>query len=255
MLRRSFAISVAGSALLLARSPICASARSLSLASGTPSSSDASFMRPPGLPRLRVVMDLDECMVHSVFPDETEYRQEEDRKQVQLRVAGVDTVAFMCEDGAKVRMHLRPGLHRFLQEVNSFCDLYVFTAALPVYARPGLKLIDANQKIFKKIWYRDSCQIIRKYGFYTKNLKMVFGPDYVPERTILIDNNVLSFYANPSNGIHVSSFYDQAEDTELLALIPFLRNLDPDTDVRPRLTFLFKIQESLHIALSEDALR
>jgi hypothetical protein len=39
---------------------------------------------------------------------------------------------------------------------------------------------------------------------------------------VLVDNNIFSFIPQPSNGIHVPSFYDSKEDNELDAVLQVL---------------------------------
>lgn len=110
------------------------------------------------LPRLRVVMDLDECMVS--------------RSGGPLRwkdpLPGIESVEYMPEndpndrheydsDSDKLSMLLRPGLRQFLEEVSSFADLYGFTAGIAQYARPAFGQLDPEKKYFQKIWYSESC--------------------------------------------------------------------------------------------------
>jgi CTD small phosphatase-like protein 2 len=52
-------------------------------------------------------------------------------------------------------------------------------------------------------------------------------------RVVLVDNNPLSFLPNPSNGILVSSFYDDPKDDTLEAVMELLHELDESDDVRP----------------------
>jgi NLI interacting factor-like phosphatase len=68
---------------------------------------------------------------------------------------------------------------------------------LDYYARPVFKLIDPKEEYFQKMWYIDRCTSDGK------NLSLVFGEDYIAERT---DN----FRPNPDNGIRIDRFYDQA---------------------------------------------
>ena len=64
----------------------------------------------------------------------------------------VQSVRLMCEDNSPVHIRIRPGLKKFLEEVSKInCEVYAFTAGLPVYARPVIKEIDPNGTIFKKV--------------------------------------------------------------------------------------------------------
>ncbi len=69
-------------------------------------------------------------------------------------------------------------------------------------------------------------------------------------RVVLVDNNPLSFLPNPSNGILVSSFYDDPKDDTLEAVMELLHELDGSDDVRPILDGKFGLKDAL-----EDVVR
>jgi CTD small phosphatase-like protein 2 len=64
-------------------------------------------------------------------------------------------------------------------------------------------------------------------------------------RVVLVDNNPLSFLPNPSNGILVSSFYDDPKDDTLEAVMELLHELDRSDDVRPILNDKFGLKDAL----------
>ena len=64
-------------------------------------------------------------------------------------------------------------------------------------------------------------------------------------RVVLVDNNPLSFLPNPSNGILVSSFYDDPKDDTLEAVMELLHELDDSEDVRPILDDRFGLKDAL----------
>ena len=64
-------------------------------------------------------------------------------------------------------------------------------------------------------------------------------------RVVLVDNNPLSFLPNPSNGILVSSFYDDPKDDTLEAVMELLHELDESDDVRPILDDRFGLKDAL----------
>jgi hypothetical protein len=64
-------------------------------------------------------------------------------------------------------------------------------------------------------------------------------------RVVLVDNNPLSFIPNPSNGILVSSFYDDPKDDTLEAVMELLYELDEYNDVRPILDDKFGLKDAL----------
>lgn len=218
--------------------------------------------QPTEVAPLRVIMDIDECMVHAhMFGDDIDVsksvrkspnncknysveRNDDDDGTTQK----VDSIRLMCEDNSPVHIHIRPGLKKFLEEISKMnCEIYAFTAGLPVYARPVIKEIDPSGKIFKKVLYRDSCTEIRLNNsmFYSKDLKS-FGDDvYDEKRTVLVDNNIFSFVINPNNGIHISEFYDAAEDRELDKVLELITHLSLVPDVRVPLKRIFHIDKTL----------
>ena len=61
---------------------------------------------------------------------------------------------------------------------------------------------------------------------------------------VLVDNNPVSFLANPSNGILVSNFYDDAKDSTLEAVWELLLELEHSEDVRPILDAKFGLKDA-----------
>ena len=115
---------------------------------------------------------------------------------------------------------------------------------MEVYAKPVLKMLDPHGTIFTKCWYRESCTLDSSVGAYVKKLDFEWGGDQL-KRTVLVDNNPLSFLANPENGILVSSFYDDPKDTTLPAVLDLLHELNDEEDVRPTLDARFGLRQAL----------
>jgi TFIIF-interacting CTD phosphatase-like protein len=110
-------------------------------------------------------------------------------------------------------LHVRPGLHEYLRELAEVADVYAFTAAMSVYARPVINYLDPEKSIFQNVWYRESCTrlgVLPSVG-YVKDLETL-KHEYDPNRTVLVDNNVFSFIPQPQNGILVPAFYDDPKD-------------------------------------------
>lgn len=64
-------------------------------------------------------------------------------------------------------------------------------------------------------------------------------------RTVLVDNNPLSFICQPTNGVLVASFYDDPNDTALASVMQLIRHLDHAGDVRPILKDMFRLDTLL----------
>ena len=195
---------------------------------------------------LVVVLDMDECLIHSQFLQNgpgAKYAHQVQRNSA-LGESTVDTFNITLPDGELVRVHERPQLHDFLAQVSEKYETHIFTAAMDVYAKPVLKQLDPHGTIFTKCWYREHCTLDSAVGAYVKKLDFCWGGDKL-KRTVLVDNNPLSFLANPENGILVSSFYNDAKDTTLPAVMDLLDELDEEHDVRPVLDARFGLRQAL----------
>eukprot|EP00545_Synedropsis_sp_CCMP1620_P003280 CAMPEP_0119014088 /NCGR_PEP_ID=MMETSP1176-20130426/9348_1 /TAXON_ID=265551 /ORGANISM="Synedropsis recta cf, Strain CCMP1620" /LENGTH=282 /DNA_ID=CAMNT_0006967227 /DNA_START=58 /DNA_END=906 /DNA_ORIENTATION=+ len=199
---------------------------------------------------LVVVLDMDECLIHSQFlsaqssnlahqvlkPAE-EWKTGDDKENQDV----VDSFQVRLPDGDMVHVNQRPHLHEFLARVSEKFETHVFTAAMEIYAKPVLDTLDPHQTRFTKRWYRESC-VQTQEGAFVKNLGVLQKNE---ARIVLVDNNPLSFLANPSNGILVTSFYSDADDQTLPAVLELLDELDGHDDVRPHLDARFGLKMAL----------
>ncbi len=124
---------------------------------------------------------------------------------------------------------VRPGVTKFLQELSSYYEIVVFTAALQDYADWILNQIDQHKCISHRL-YRQHTK--RKTDYALKDLSFL-GRDL--NTTIIVDNIADNYrYLQPFNGIHIKSWYDDMEDRELDRLLPFLKGIAErkEADVR-----------------------
>ena len=164
---------------------------------------------------LIVVLDMDECLIHSQFLQDSpgakyahqvQQRGSSSSDKSSLSKSSVDTFNITLPDGERVLVHERPYLHEFLKEVSSKYETHIFTAAMEVYAKPVLDILDPHGDIFTNIYYRESCQLNSTVGAYVKNLEGLglFCDDDSDSnnnesihnkrrlnRTVLVDNNPL----------------------------------------------------------------
>lgn len=167
----------------------------------------------------------------------------------------------------------RPNLDLFLREITGKFETYIFTAAMEVYAKPVIDRLDPHGDMFRGRLYREHCVHDPATGAYHKDLRNVLRmrkslvvddddpaaanasthntspttatpPRATKRRIVLVDNNPLSFLPNPSNGILVSSFYDDPKDDTLRAVVELLHELDGSGDVRPVLDDRFGLREA-----------
>lgn len=153
---------------------------------------DAGYYLPPqdALTKYTLVLDLDETLVHSTFVD------------------GDCSVA------------VRPGLEAFLHIVGALgFEVVVFTAALQDYADHVIGLID-NERVIK---YRLCRQHTLPLGsVYLKDLDRL-GRDL--ESVVMVDDLWQSFARHPNNGIQISAWRDDRNDTALTELSTWLTQL------------------------------
>ena len=146
--------------------------------------------------RLIVVLDMDECLIHSsnfTRPD-GDFRQYEDsRPEVVAETDAVDSFNLVMADGSSCVVHKRPGVDKFLEECASEFETCVFTAGTQQYAEPLLEQLDPKGYIQQK-FYRHHCRGVPVPGTqsvqFLKDLSAV-TPDM--HRCVLVDNNPISF--------------------------------------------------------------
>eukprot|EP00523_Entomoneis_sp_CCMP467_P015123 CAMPEP_0168787234 /NCGR_PEP_ID=MMETSP0725-20121227/11692_1 /TAXON_ID=265536 /ORGANISM="Amphiprora sp., Strain CCMP467" /LENGTH=345 /DNA_ID=CAMNT_0008837427 /DNA_START=247 /DNA_END=1285 /DNA_ORIENTATION=- len=204
---------------------------------------------------LVVILDMDECMIHSLFLSNpmadkswlTKFKLGGVTKATATMAAAsvsvVDHFRIQLPAGDHVHVNIRPGLPEFLQDITSRYETHIFTAAMPIYADPILDNFDPDGTKFAARWYRQHCSWDERRNAYVKDLSTLPLPNM--KRTVLVDNNPLSFLSHPSNGILVSSFFNDPKDTTLSAVNSLLSELEPHDDVRPVLERRFGLKEAL----------
>jgi len=203
----------------------------------SPPSSTSKRVMP--LARLRVVMDVDECMLYAyeISQQELSRRKLSPKKGIIVWTEGSNSYP--------LKVYLRPGLKNFLHEVSQFADLYVMTAGNASYARPLIRVIDPEGKIFKDIITRE------KFDFRVgKNLEAL-GEKYDKKRTVLVDNMAMNFSYQRSNGILVREFLGDSYDDQLEYVRGLIQNLQNVEDVRDVLEPVCENGEYLHAYADE----
>ena len=211
---------------------------------------------------LVVVLDLDECLLHSKFTEgyeatlayQVQPPEGEESTQptvplhtfkVQLPVPSKDVFA---------HVNLRPGALDFLRHVTSTYETHIFTAAMPVYANPVLdhlsSSISSSNDVFAARWFREDCTWDDGHQVFVKDLSKLPLPLH---KTVLVDNNPFSFLPQPDNGIWVNSFFADGNDATLQAVQTLLQeDLHDVDDVRPVLAERFQLATQLDILSSSS---
>ena len=163
--------------------------------------------------RKTLVLDLDETLVHSGFQKPLQY---------DLEV----TVPFQNNEYT-IYVQKRPGFDRFMQEVITKFDVFIFTASMPDYAIPVVKALMPYFPV-SRILCRYHCRFIN--NMLVKDLT-IFKRDL--SQIIILDNSPACYSLQKDNGIEVSTWTGDELDTELIDdILPILDDcLDVD-DVR-----------------------
>lgn len=195
--------------------------------------------------KLTVVLDLDETLVcayetSSLPPSLRNQAMDAGLKWFELECVSLDKE---CEGKPKINyvtVFERPGLQDFLNQLSEFAELVLFTAGLEGYARPLVDRIDAENRFSLRL-YRPST-VSTEYREHVKDLTCI-SKDLC--RTVIVDNNPFSFLLQPVNGIPCIPFSaGRPHDTQLLGvLLPLLKHLSQEKDVRPVLYDRFRMPE------------
>ena len=169
-----------------------------------------------------LILDLDETLIHSDI----------DRLLDQKKTKYDAVVKFDSNDEKNIELPilLRPGLFEFLDYASEKFDLVVFTASDKFYADAIIDYIEKDKKYFKMRLYRDQCIFIEP-GLYIKDLN-IFKPYKKMEDLIIVDNSLFSFANQLNNGILVTSFFDDKNDSFLYNVKEYLDMIKDVKDFR-----------------------
>jgi len=205
----------------------------------------------PNLPisnRKILLLDLDETLIHADFDEEylddksNKYdaiikfkpsRQENEEsdnnwdKEDSTWCSGVEDDE---DDIHSVGIFVRNNAINFLNEVNKYFDVGIFTASTKDYADAVISFLDPENKLIKFRLYRHNC-INFNNSFYVKDLRIFKNVDL--KNIVLLDNSIYSFAAQINNGILINSFFNNKNDEELNNAFEYLINyILPSDDVK-----------------------
>jgi len=123
--------------------------------------------------------------------------------------------------GGKGRFFVRPYAEKFLKELSELYEVTIFTAGVKDYADAVLNILDPHGYITHRL-YRHHTTLKPSVPGVIKDLSKL-GRDLT--KTLLIDNAPENFRLQQENGLEIISWYNDPYDTELLDMMPFLKDL------------------------------
>lgn len=167
-------------------------------------------MLPPPLPtkksRVLLCLDIDETLVHASFTPAKPYNV-----KITIDVDGERGDIFVA---------YRPHVHEFLSVVGSLFEIAIFTASQSCYANPLMDALDPDGVLGRNRMFRQHCTEVN--GARVKDMSLL-GRSL--DRVCLLDNSPVAYLFQPRNSIPIVSWFDDPNDTELLKLLPMLREL------------------------------
>ena len=188
-----------------------------------------------------LVLDLDETLIHADFDEEfspEEYdtiitfkAKKEEEKTIEDSDSTICCLSEMDEeDTHSVGIFIRKGVKHFLEEVNKYFEVGIFTASVKEYADAVISFLDPENKLIKFRLYRNNC-INFNDSFTVKDLRIFKNVDM--KKIVLIDNSMYSFAAQINNGILINTFINDKNDNELYNALKYLINyILPANDIR-----------------------
>ena len=193
-----------------------------------------------GVPKLSfnkkiLVLDLDETLIHADFdeefsPDEydtiIQFKAKNEEEKKEKNIEDSDSTSCCLSEVEEDEVHsvgifIRKGVKHFLEEVNKYFEVGIFTASVKEYADAVISFLDPENKLIKFRLYRNNC-INYNDAFTVKDLRIFKNVDL--KKIVLLDNSMYSFAAQINNGILINSFINDKEDNELFNALNYLVN-------------------------------
>ena len=172
------------------------------------------YLLPPKTTNKKtLVLDLDETLVHSQFlefstPSDIIIKIEIEKEIYEIYVL------------------VRPGVKEFLEKMEQYYEIVIFTASISKYADILINIIDQNDSCPYRL-FREHCTFIN--NSFVKDLEKL-GRNL--KDIIIVDNSPLSYSFHPNNGLPILSWFEDKNDRELFNITPILIFLSKVNDVR-----------------------
>ena len=196
-------------------------------------SKSINFQKLIGSNKKLLILDLDETLIHVDF----DYILKD-------KIVNYDKILYFDsedEENIDIPLIIRPGLYEFLDYASKEFELIVFTASEKEYADAIINYIEKDKKYFKMRLYRNHCIYIEP-GLYIKDLRIFSGYKKM-EDIIIVDNSLFSFANQLNNGILITSFFEDKNDTFLNNVKDYLEYIKDEKDIREINKESFKFEE------------
>ena len=118
-------------------------------------------------------------------------------------------------------LKVRPGVMEFLEDVDKYYELIIFTCATQDYANLLIEAIEENKIYFEHRLYRQHTVIID--NDFVKDLTRIGRP---LDKIVIVDNMPQNFRLQKENGINIKPFWgEDIYDAALINLTPILINI------------------------------
>ena len=204
-------------------------------------------------PKLNVVLDIDETLVHSrhdsfLMPNQPAWMAKD-----RGNISGIHWFTMQMVDGETCVVNKRPGVDEFLRNLclDPNVVLWIFTAGEPIYAQPIIGQLQTDAKLDKdapncldnsRVLYRYNTTVRgvvdkkhfgddNKHELFLKDLRKV-EPDL--KRVVLVDDQPVSGALQPDNWIQIPPFTKNPQDGDALGRVyGVIKQLESAEDVRP----------------------
>ena len=134
------------------------------------------------------------------------------------------------------QVYKRPHLDDFLAACLDWFEVAVWTSASPEYAMGVLYAIFPDPQRLAFVWASDRCTVAYDHEIgehcARKNLKKIKKRGYALESVIVVDDSPEKWRQSYGNLVPVRPFLGDENDNELSQLIPYLRFLQDQPNIR-----------------------
>ncbi len=133
-------------------------------------------------------------------------------------------------------VYKRPGLDQFLAACSDWFQVAVWTSASADYAAEVIHELFPSPERLAFIWTADHCTVRydQEVGEHCarKNLKKIKRRGYALESVIVVDDSPEKWRQSYGNLVSVHPFLGDEGDDELTRLLPYLRHLKDQPNIR-----------------------